>query len=137
MQKSITRRFWRYQIPFWLWAFLILITSAVPADSFPDFGPWWMPKFIHVVFYFIFSMLAYRALTHQVTLPWLRRFALPVALGLAVFYAVLDEAHQLFVEGRTARVSDIALDMSSACLFAVCYWVSSSLRRKQNGRPAS
>jgi VanZ family protein len=36
------------------------------------------------------------------------------ALALCVMYAFLDEGHQMFVQGRTASLYDIALDSSGA-----------------------
>jgi VanZ family protein len=37
-----------------------------------------------------------------------------VALGFCVFYALLDEGHQVFVPGRTASLYDVAIDSSGA-----------------------
>lgn len=36
------------------------------------------------------------------------------ALGFCVFYALLDEGHQIFVPGRTASLYDVAIDSSGA-----------------------
>ncbi len=36
------------------------------------------------------------------------------ALALCVIYAMLDEGHQMFVQGRTASLYDVALDSSGA-----------------------
>lgn len=36
------------------------------------------------------------------------------ALGFCVFYALLDEGHQVFVPGRTASLYDVAIDSSGA-----------------------
>lgn len=44
----------------------------------------------------------------------LRRYSLAVAL--TVFYAASDEFHQLFVEGRAGRVSDVLIDGCGAVL---------------------
>jgi VanZ family protein len=37
-----------------------------------------------------------------------------LALGVCVVYAFLDEGHQIFVEGRTPSLWDVALDSSGA-----------------------
>ncbi|MGH8337894.1 MAG: VanZ family protein, partial [Gammaproteobacteria bacterium] len=36
------------------------------------------------------------------------------ALGFCVFYALLDESHQIFVPGRTPSLYDVAIDSSGA-----------------------
>jgi VanZ family protein len=36
------------------------------------------------------------------------------ALAFCVFYALLDEGHQIFVPGRTASLYDVAIDSSGA-----------------------
>ena len=36
------------------------------------------------------------------------------ALGFCVFYALLDEGHQIFVPGRSASLYDVAIDSSGA-----------------------
>ncbi len=36
------------------------------------------------------------------------------AVGISVFYAMTDEIHQLFVEGRAGRISDVLLDSVGA-----------------------
>ncbi len=52
-----------------------------------------------------------------------------IALVLCVFYAASDEFHQLFVEGRAARVSDVVLD--SIFAFAAIMIVYLIKRRKK------
>jgi VanZ family protein len=36
------------------------------------------------------------------------------ALGFCVFYALIDEGHQIFVPGRTSSLYDVAIDSSGA-----------------------
>lgn len=53
-----------------------------------------------------------------------------IALAVCTFYAASDEFHQLFVEGRAARVSDIVLDTIFA--FAAIIIVYFIKRRKKS-----
>ena len=43
---------------------------------------------------------------------------------ITVFYAVLDEFHQLFVLGRDASVGDIFLDITGCLVGMYAYWVN-------------
>ena len=65
-------------------------------------------KTAHFVEYFIFSLLILRAIRagqRDTRLRW----AL-AAILIVAGYAALDEFHQSFVPGRTARISDVLLD---------------------------
>lgn len=65
-------------------------------------------KSAHFIEYFIFSLLAWRAIRcgrRGDRLQW----AL-TAIILVAAYASLDEFHQMFVPGRTAAVHDVLLD---------------------------
>ena len=126
-----TQRFVRFQLPAILWVGMITASSAVPASWFPDPPYWWFPKTVHVVFFFLLSLFVYRALIFQESLPTLRKHAIPLSILCTIIYAVADEAHQLFVEGRTARLSDVALDASSAFLFFLAHRVRFIIRSSQ------
>ncbi len=123
-----THRIIRYQVPLVLWAGLIMVSSAVPAGWFPQLPYWWVPKTVHVVFFFFLCLFIYRALRFQLSLPILRKYAIPVSVICTILYALADETHQLFVEGRTARFSDVALDASSAFLFLLVHRVTIAIR---------
>lgn len=126
--KIPSYRLIRYQVPVVIWAGLIMVSSAVPAGWFPQQPYWWVPKTIHVIFFFFLCLFVYRALRFQLSLPILRKYAIPVSILCTVLYAVADETHQLFVEGRTARFSDVALDASSAFLFLLVHRVTTAIR---------
>ncbi len=53
-------------------------------------------------------------------------------------YAVTDEVHQLFVEGRACKVTDWAIDTSGAILgavvFAVIYLIAVSIQKKRKAK---
>ena len=45
----------------------------------------------------------------------------PLAIALTSVYAVTDEVHQIFVEGRACRVYDWAIDTAGAALGALAF----------------
>ena len=56
-----------------------------------------------------------------------------LAFVLSFLYAVSDEVHQLFIEGRSGQVSDVILDSGGAVfgIMAVAFWVWISIKRRQ------
>jgi len=64
-------------------------------------------------------------------------FHAPLALIVAVFYAVTDEWHQTFVPGRTPSVGDIGLDALGAVL-GLCIWSAvHRYRARRRDKPAA
>jgi len=57
---------------------------------------------------------------------------IPIAWGVATFYAGTDELHQFFISGRSARISDVMID-SCGALFGVllAWWIVSRKHRKK------
>ena len=67
-------------------------------------------KVAHVTVYGALALLWYWALR-----PVTPR-ALPIAAAIAVAYAVTDEYHQSFVEGRSGSARDVAIDLVGVVL---------------------
>ena len=65
----------------------------------------------------------------------LRRKRLVIAtIGGGVLYAVLDELHQLFIEGRSAQFVDVCVDVSGVltglgCFLAIVYCLTRICRK--------
>lgn len=61
-----------------------------------------------------------------------RRFLL-LGWGIATAYAVTDELHQLFVDGRSGSVRDVCIDSAGACIGAIVVFLCGKLlaRRKR------
>lgn len=64
-------------------------------------------KTAHALLYFGLGLLCMTALL-QYSLGMKLRFV--IALGISIGYAVTDEIHQLFVDGRGGQLSDIGID---------------------------
>ncbi len=97
--------------PVLLWAAVIFAFSSLPSLG-TDLGTWdlVLRKLAHLAEYAILGGLLLRAT---------RR--LGPAVVLAALYAVSDEVHQTFVEGRVGAVLDVAIDTLGA-LGGVLAW---------------
>jgi VanZ family protein len=70
-------------------------------------------KSAHFVEFFVLGALAYWA-SRRGRLPRWRAMWMLQALGVAVLYALVDEAHQVFVPNRTASLFDSGIDSLGA-----------------------
>ena len=93
------------------WAAVIFAFSSIPSLS-TELGTWdvVLRKLAHLAEYAILGALLVRAV---------RRPGLAVAL--AALYAVTDEVHQTFVEGRVGAPLDVGIDTLGA-LAGVLVW---------------
>jgi VanZ family protein len=90
----------RLWLPVVAWAALIFMLSSIP-DLGTGLGTWdlVLRKIAHAAEFAVLGALLLRALGNM--LP---------ALGLGVAYAVSDEIHQSFVEGRRGAPLDVLID---------------------------
>jgi VanZ family protein len=86
--------------PVVLWAAVIFVFSSIP-DLGTGLGTWdlVLRKIAHTIEFAILGALLLRALGSE--LP---------ALAAGIAYAVTDEVHQLFVEGRRGSPVDVLID---------------------------
>lgn len=92
---------------------VIFYLSAQPPAA--DVSPW-ASAVAHFTEYFLLALLWIWALT-----PGLGAAAIPVAAAISLIYAVSDEYHQRFVEGRDSDPLDVLTDaagIAAACLLA-------------------
>jgi VanZ family protein len=103
--------------PVVLWAAVIFGLSSIPSLS-SGLGAWdeVLRKGAHLAEYAVLGLLLMRA--------WARE--LP-ALTTAVAYAVTDEIHQRFVQGRHSSPFDVAFDACGAALGLLLWQVLRSL----------
>jgi VanZ family protein len=71
-------------------------------------------KLVHMAEYALLFLLWWRALRTVVS----RGQAIALALAIAVGYAITDEFHQSFVDGRNGNPVDVAIDTVGASLAA-------------------
>ncbi len=106
-------------LPVVAWAAVIFAFSSVPSLG-TDLGTWdtILRKLAHVAEYAILGALLGRAV---------RRPGLALALG--VLYAVSDEVHQVFVEGRHGSPLDVLID-TAGIVAGLLAWQRLSARRR-------
>jgi VanZ family protein len=108
VSTSAALRLWA---PVVLWAAVIFALSSVP-DLGTGLGTWdlVLRKIAHACEYAILAALLLRALRRE-----------RPAFGLGVAYAVSDELHQHFVEGRVGAPHDVLID-SVGVAIGVLLW---------------
>jgi len=128
--KSGILKFLSLWLPPILWAGLIFKFSSgmVPIASpiyWQDFA---FKKMGHVLLFGALAILVYRAL---VGLGLSRRKAAIWAVGVTFLYGATDEFHQMFTQGREARVRDAFIDgIGAAVVIYFIYWFLPRLPKK-------
>ena len=103
-------------LPAIAWACLIFAFSAQPNLRFmPDEGlDFVVRKAGHMAVFGILAELLGRGLSRST--GWRRRWVGLGALALAALYAVSDEVHQAFVDGRHPSANDVGIDVAGALI---------------------
>lgn len=91
---------------------LIFLFSAQPAARLPYFGAIdvLLKKSGHAIGYALLGLSYYYALPPRLS----RFYRVALSLLMALLFALSDEFHQSFVEGRTSSLRDVAIDMMGA-----------------------
>lgn len=119
----------------WLPALLLMavifLLSSTPASRLPHFGTidLLIKKGGHATGYALLALAYYFALPPRLS-PVYRGV---LAFVMALLFALSDEFHQSFVEGRTSSLRDVGIDSAGAAIalfFGVFY--SSNSRSKSN-----
>lgn len=102
------KKFVYYWLPVFIDAALIFYFSSLPVppliiEIIPETLIW------HMIEYAILSFLLFRALNNTNSTV-LRNNSTLLAITIATLYGVIDEAHQLFVPGRTFSYYDMIAD---------------------------
>jgi len=109
----------------------IFFFSSLPASRIPFFGEWDLvvKKGGHVTGYAMLGVSYFYALPPRLSTS----YRALTALLMAVTFAVSDEFHQFFVEGRTSSLRDVLIDAlgsTLALLGAVLYSSNSNSNRR-------
>ena len=99
-----------YWLPFFLWAVVIFSFSSIPTvrTSEIHWRDFIVKKTAHVVEFFIFSLLLYRAMVNSNMKT--DRLLLVTVIFAAFLYGLTDEYHQSFTPGREPKVRDVIFD---------------------------
>lgn len=116
----INNDFVKYWLPFFLWIGFIYFLSDQPSLK-SSFDPLWdmiFRKIAHLTEFGIFAFLLSRLLGIYDVEG--RKFWC-IILALSLFYAVYDEVHQSYVQGRYGTVRDMMIDFNGAFLGAILW----------------
>ena len=97
----------RFAPPIALMAVIFVLSAQPDLDS--GLGPWdtILRKGAHMAEFGLLWFLWWRALGHR---------SIPAAAAIAIGYAVTDELHQTFVEGRHGAPLDVLIDSAGVLL---------------------
>ncbi len=106
----------KYWLPFMVWVMLIYSFSSNPTVKTSEihWQDFIVKKSAHIVEYFIYSLLLYRALINSRVSSYKALFYIVLA---AFLYGAIDEFHQSFTPGREPRLRDVLIDTTGAILF--------------------
>ncbi len=110
-------------------------SNYIPGVKKAGLSKWDVPGFLemlirktaHLFVYGILGLLLYRAFT--ATVRRTRMAAAAASVASAVLYAVSDEYHQSFIPDRTAKLSDIQMDLIGACIGILLYVLIGTIKR--------
>jgi VanZ family protein len=96
---------------------LIFVASSMPASRIPYLGEidFLVKKFGHAIGYALLALAYYIALPTR--LP--RGYRAFLAWIMAILFALSDEYHQSFIEGRTSSLRDVFIDTLGAAIALV------------------
>ena len=103
-----------------VWAALISYMSSVPGDNLPDLGVVGADKFTHFIEFLVLGILLARAILGQnlkISLFW----AIALSIIIGVFYAAIDEWHQVFIPGRQVDILDFAANIFGMIVGTLLY----------------
>ena len=114
MPRMLASRWLGRWLPALIMMGLIFFFSSVPASRLPYFGRWdvLLKKTAHGIGYAMLALAYFSALPRSLS-PGYRWVT---ALMMAVLFALSDEFHQSFVDGRTSTLRDVGIDALGAAL---------------------
>lgn len=80
-------------------------------------------KNAHFMAYLFLSLLSLNAWKSSGFRGWKQLF---LGFGMCVLFAVTDEIHQLFIEGRSGEARDVLIDSTGAAVGVVVYIIAAS-----------
>lgn len=118
-----------------VWAGMIFWFSDQPdlTVSSNDFADLVLRKAAHMFVFGVLLVLVWSMLRDTFGVRDIRR-RIVLSLVLVLAYAISDEYHQTFVEGRVGHASDVAIDMTGALIALVALMTALRRRTALRGR---
>lgn len=87
---------------------IIFLISSLPASRIPYFGEYdvLIKKLAHAIGYAMLGLAYFFALPQRISVI----YRAILAFLMAILFALSDEFHQSFVEGRTSSLNDVIID---------------------------
>lgn len=85
-------------------------------------------KCAHATVYLVLAIITATAIIQLNKKPERRAYILAVIF--CFIYAITDEYHQLFVNGRSGEFRDVLIDTSGAIIGVICVWIFLKIRNK-------
>jgi hypothetical protein len=117
-------------VPAFIMMALIFMLSSLPANRLPYFGAvdFLVKKGSHATGYALLGLAYFYALPPRLSAG----YRAVVALVMALLFALSDEYHQSFVEGRTSSLRDVFIDGGGATIALVIASFYSSNSRSRS-----
>lgn len=117
--QALIKKFLKYWLPLCLYAGLIFYVSSIP-KPLPHISIPYFDKFLHLIEYAIFGILAARAFKSSTQVALYKNFIMLSVLA-SVAYGASDELHQLFVSCRSCDAFDVTADLIGGTIGAIFY----------------
>ena len=102
---------------------LVETLGIIISNNYVDIAITIIRKGAHFTEYLILSLLYFNVLRMYIN----KNKALIYSIGLSFIYAGTDELHQLFVEGRAGRFTDVLIDTSGAATGSIIVLIIKNL----------
>jgi VanZ family protein len=120
----------KYWIPAILYMALIFFMSSHPTPEPVRAVPIYFDiKVVHIIEYGILSALIFYSLNKTTKIPLI--WQLIYAVALTYIYGLTDEFHQVFVPGRSAKLTDTIANFIGASITQATIWGGSKNRNEQ------
>ena len=124
-------------MPAIVWAICIYVASSVPAGRVQ----WWIlhrwDKAVHLIIFFIFGLLVFRALHRGDQSPQFSYKRVFIMLLIVLGYGFFDELHQATTPGRSVDLRDFLAAVAGGILaggVAVVTHMVNNRRARETGR---
>lgn len=101
-------------------AIVSILKDSLNTDLAEDFLSFLTRKAAHIIAYFILGLLIYNVVKIY---KFTAKRTIVLSVLLALFYAIFDEIHQLFVPGRSGEIGDVLIDTVAATIGIGAYFI--------------
>lgn len=105
-------------------AIVNVFKDSFHVDLAEDFLSFLTRKAAHIIAYFILGLLIYSVVK---TYKFTAKRTIVLSVLLALFYAIFDEIHQLFVPGRSGEIGDVLIDTVAAIIGIGAYFICNNI----------